>query len=331
MHKKLSNQSLLLLLQPLEMNIFKRSSYASALRDDVITYIEDILLTKDKNFIPRADYLEMLQLTLLVLGKSIPNYKFHVPHACSHSRWMAKIIYSMKIFLFRRQVHLTKGEIKRLEDICLFICLIYVKPWIQCCITSNAPYNDLQLMKELVRYSKINKEISQHAVKKFNDHLWYLGSELVVLSLFSNKVTDIVKHRLFEKMKMVDKGKWGERSWRLIDTKNIVEKDLDDLVGDSSMSALKSLNMDIDFMFRNHVSNWKNLDEYKNAKAIVDSLKVTNDTAERSLKLMTDINESLTSKENKMQQLIQVIEDNRKRIPNTKKDTLSSYKRCRSD
>lgn len=73
-------------------------------------------------------------------------------------------------------------------------------------------------------------------------------------------------------------------------------------------------------------SEWKNLDAYNNAKTIVDSLHVVNDCAERTLKLMTDFNESLTTNESEMQRVIQVVEDNRDKMPNIKKSVLASYK-----
>ena len=53
---------------------------------------------------------------------------------------------------------------------------------------------------------------------------------------------------------------------------------------------------------------------------------MVNDTAERALKLMTDINGKTTFNEEELQKQIQVIEDNRKRLKNTKKETLNSYK-----
>lgn len=154
------------------MRIFKNNSYLNTLRNDTMSYVENILSTKDKKFVPKGDYHEMLELCLVVLGKKNPKYKFHLPHACSHARWMAKIIYSMKMHLFRQQLNFSKSEIKNLKDIYLFICLIYVKNWIQCCIPSNAPQNDLQLVKELERYSKVNNAISMLASDKFNNHLW---------------------------------------------------------------------------------------------------------------------------------------------------------------
>lgn len=69
---------------------------------------------------------------------------------------------------------------------------------------------------------KITKKISEQCNKfELFDYLWYVVSELVALSLFSDKVTGVVNHSLFEKMKMLD----------------IFRKDLDDLVDESSMSA----------------------------------------------------------------------------------------------
>lgn len=77
---------------------------------------------------------------------------------------MAHIIYGLKMYLFRRQVELSKTELQNLQDFCLFACLIYTKVWIKCCIPSNAAHNDLEFMKELHRYGNINKAISECAI-----------------------------------------------------------------------------------------------------------------------------------------------------------------------
>lgn len=65
------------------------------------------------------------------------------------------------------------------------------------------------------------------------------------------------------------------------------------------MTVLESLRLDIGFMFENNVRAWENLEEYKTAKQIVDSFKVVNEKAERTLKLMTDVNDSLTNSRTK--------------------------------
>lgn len=140
----------------------------------------------------------------------------------------------------------------------------------------------------------------------------------MVLSLFSDKVEDTLKCRMFENMKRLNAKRRVKRDYKLKFDQKIFKKELYDLVGPSSMTVLKSLKTD-----RNEVKSWKNLTEYKRVKEIVDSFKVVNDTAERSQKLITDFNESLTFNEEEKQSAIQVVEDNRKRICSLKKTLLS--------
>lgn len=54
----------------------------------------------------RADYREMLYLALLFLGEPI-QVAIRKPGAISRARWMARIIYGLKIYLFRGQFKLT--------------------------------------------------------------------------------------------------------------------------------------------------------------------------------------------------------------------------------
>lgn len=51
---------------------------------------------------------------------------------------------------------------------------------------------------------------------------------------------------------------------------------------------------------------WKNNVEYNNARNIVSSIKVVNDTAERNVKLIEDFNQKITKNEEQKQFLLQV-------------------------
>lgn len=73
------------------------------------------------------------------------------------------------------------------------------------------------------------------------DHLWYLGPELIVLALFSDKVNTTEKRQIFQKMKKLNDGKWAERKKKLEDHTEIEKKNcailsnlLYDCVGKSS-------------------------------------------------------------------------------------------------
>lgn len=74
------------------------------------------------------------------------------PGAMHRARWMSKAIYSLKIFLFRKQFQLTPEEEKLIREICLFVVLVYARFWFLAPLPSSAPNNDLLLLKVLERY-----------------------------------------------------------------------------------------------------------------------------------------------------------------------------------
>ena len=114
---------------------------------------------------PREDYKEFLQLCLIFLGRIAPNMiSFKAPGAMHHARWMAKAIYSLKIFVFRGQFSLSDYEIDATRSICLFIMNVYVKVWFNAPKAAMAPNQDLQLLKTLVNYQKIYEDISKVAL-----------------------------------------------------------------------------------------------------------------------------------------------------------------------
>jgi hypothetical protein len=118
------------------------------------------------------------------------NCKLFSPSFNLHSaRLMAKVIYCFKLYLFRGQSKLTAAENRKLEEFCPFARHIYVKAWISCPIARDAPANDMMLVRQTHQYSTINKTVSDAAKKKFQNHLWYLGAELLPLCLFSDRIS----------------------------------------------------------------------------------------------------------------------------------------------
>jgi hypothetical protein len=75
-----------------------------------------------------------------------------------------------------------------LKELCLFYALVYVPAWFSAPVAADAPVNDLKLLKTLEKYKSLNPIISEKVLNKITNHLWYLGPELVPLSLFSDLV-----------------------------------------------------------------------------------------------------------------------------------------------
>ena len=56
---------------------------------------------------PRDDYLDFALLTVRLLGKDC-DASIHAPGAYNRARWMAKGIYCLKIFGFRKEFQLSR-------------------------------------------------------------------------------------------------------------------------------------------------------------------------------------------------------------------------------
>jgi len=106
----------------------------------------------------RDDYRELLELTILFLGETPPRgVRLMAPGAMHRARWMAKLLYCVKIWMFKQQFRLTAAEATRLREISLFGCLLYTKAWTLCPNAAAAPANDLLFLKSVKQYKNINK------------------------------------------------------------------------------------------------------------------------------------------------------------------------------
>ena len=69
---------------------------------------------------------------------------------------------------------------------------------------------------------------------------------------------------------------------------------------------------------------WKDHEGYCEAEKFVRNFLVTNDTAERGVKLATDFIATVTKNSDEFQDLLQLVEHNRVTIPDDKKITVKN-------
>ena len=93
--------------------------------------------------------------------------------------------------------------------------------------------------------------------------------------------------------------------------------DIADYIGPDSVGFFVILKLDPSFLQR-PAEQWKDLESYKHAERVVKGLKVVNDAAERGVQLTADFLNSAKS-EDRFQQVLQVVENDRKIIPNQRK------------
>jgi len=105
------------------------------------------------------DFKELLELCRIFLGGYLDvneaKPSFRTPGAFHYARWMAKAIYSLKRDLFQKQFSLTAKEKRGIQELVLFVSLIYIRFWHEAPLAVKAPLNDLLL---LFRNSIISKQ-----------------------------------------------------------------------------------------------------------------------------------------------------------------------------
>jgi len=105
--------------------------------------------------------------------------------------------------------------------------------------------NDLLLFKRTEQYAVINKTFSDATTKTLRNHLWYLGSELVPLALFSSKISAYEKRLMAQTM--ADSGDdWSVRGIKFpaAHCSKLQTKQLHELITSSSTAAMNSLGLD---------------------------------------------------------------------------------------
>ena len=144
---------------------------------------------------PRDDYCEFLELTVIVFGVQPPRgFRFMRPGTPPQARWMAHAIYCLKICRFRHQFTLSAHDLQGVNCFAEFTATVYVKAWFQSRSAIAAPAADLAILQQLLCYP--DQEIAISTSEKFSAHLWYLNEEMVGLAIFDSNVSVEEKCRM---------------------------------------------------------------------------------------------------------------------------------------
>ena len=224
--------------------------------------------------LPRDDYREFVELVLIFLGE-IPRrgVRFMTPGPMHHARWMSKVIYSLKVWIFRSQFVLTPREEKGLHEVCVFAVRLYLKAWMTAPCASNAPYSDIQLLQSLINYSSIHPVIAKVASEKLSNHLWYLSEDLIGLALFDSRVSVSTKRQMVKAMQEAE-GVEEPPKRVVINLKNFKDKKLEDFVSKRSVLLMEKLQMPSSFL-QVDPEVWEKHDDFIASLQIVQALKVT--------------------------------------------------------
>ena len=276
---------------------------------------------------PRDDYRELLELSIIILGGQ-PKRGIRIarPGALHRARWMAKIIYAVKVFLFRDQdkLQLSQAELSRIKRFVEFSISTYVAPWYKAPCPTSAPAQDLALLKSLLAYP--DNDVAKATSTTFGRHLWYLSEQLVTLAFFDDNVSLETKRNMVKAIQEQDGCKDPPRRVT-IDTRDatLTSKTIADFVTTGSMKLFHLMSIDTTFLTMDPAV-WNTDQSYLDAQHRIRALRVVNDFAECGVALMQTYNLALTKDEGQKQYLLQVVEEHRKTFPTTSRSSRTQTK-----
>lgn len=244
----------------------------------------------------RDDYMEIVKVSLKFLSgdreilTKANHVQFNALQNPSNARFMASSIQALKCYLFRHHLNWESNDREKIRDnfprFCLFLALIYVRYWNRSSILFDAGFNDLNFLQELEKFSVLDQGISRVAIEAKSRHLYYLSEELVVLCLFSDKLSSNEKNQFASALLRLNEDIPGRnlRSNHFKYNETVSDwrnTELIDFVGPHSLFLFQTLEIPQDFLV-DDANDWSTNASYLNAKSTISSnLICVNDATER--------------------------------------------------
>ena len=291
-------------------------------KDIVISTLKEV---QRKGAYLRNDYEELINLVYLYLGEN-DKYTIHKPGATHKARWLMKILHSIKIVILQNNLPsstLRKGQLELIHRFVLFIVFCYVPWWFTCPIGTAAARNDLAFYNILLEYEKIDEDISKAVQASFKLHQWYIIPETIPLALFDEGLDSREKENLAKRIlsypQKVSTTRDGNGYGKPRFPKKVPTNVVDAVYSSDVWMFFKILKIPTDFL-NTPFTMWKNNQSYLKGLQIAKHLKVCNDLAERAIKLTQDYCHQ-TNREDKLQEIVQVVEKSRSEISNIRKSS----------
>ena len=287
-----------------------------------------IIKVREAKAYEREDYKECLDLMEVYIGDN-SRYNFLKPGAVHKARWMGKQLYCYKMVMLRKHLPMeliSSTQLDKMQRVVTFLTHVYNIWWFQCPLATSAPRLDLELVKNLIQYRSIDEEVSSSALKSFRKHTWYLHAEMVPLALRDSELDYRQKQKLATKILHQPKDADDKSELQFVGRHgagygkpdllavNIDANELHELVTPASWRFFKILGFSSEFL-ESSPQQWASNEEYMKAGKVLRHFKVTNEDAERSVKLCADFL-GASKKEELFQNYIQVVETERKQTPN---------------
>ena len=268
-------------------------------KEVAIEFYKEVLKKQKRNgkLALRDDYRELVETSMVLLGEVPSPFSWKKPGAAHKARFCSFGIYINKAVAFSEQLGLASDVLQDVIRVAVFITTLYVPHFIASSAGCDAPVNDLEMYKKLKIFSRTDSELAESILSVLCRHTWYLQEETVPFALFSKKLTEDEKSRLaaklltfeaekpahWEKESEVDKESY-QLGKPILELNLSPQQNLEDLLGANSFLLWDILGLDWDWL-KVAPSEWEKYEFYHEMREYVCTVKVTNDCAERGVKV----------------------------------------------
>lgn len=292
--------------------------------NDLVTFSTRILPTLTNS---RNEYQELCKLVIILLTPAeLCQYKIQAPGAYNRARFMNRIIYSIKIYLYRKQFDLDIHELTGIQQFILFILKCYLKPWLETPFIEKAPKNDIEMIQNTRKLAKIIPNIVDAVLKKVKNHLWYLSHINVAFAFFDDNVSNREKREMIQNLRRPSlSNPRADPNRRYIeDIIDLSKITLANSVSSKTKVFFKITGIAEDFL-KIDPENWHESPCYLIAQKNIRDLVCVNDPAERSIALYQAVKDRSNNEVGK-HNLVQVVEKSRSKFKKLRKmDILEAY------
>ena len=181
----------------------------------------------------------------------------------------------------------------------------------------------------MLKYQSSSKlgNIVHNAAKAPSRHLWYLTKELIPFALCSKQLACEEKKVLARRMFQL----YRENQHTVLAPQKLVLPHITETTRISDLAERRSVLLfqrfrftidDVQFL-RRAQSQWCKSDSYQRLERLVFNIKVTNDTAERGIKILEDYKDVQTTDNEQRNIIWHCVESIRQKYPDFRKKTLS--------
>ena len=95
---------------------------------------------------------------------------------------------------------LSQPERRKANRMVKFLAVIHMPAYLRSRIAAIAPSLDFNYLIALRAYKEENSEVTDTAMKSVFNHLWYVTSELVVLAIFDESLSEKLRKAMVDRL-----------------------------------------------------------------------------------------------------------------------------------